>query len=75
MTKKVFKAGLGLKLNLGPLLKERNISRADFAEMTGLHPKTVQSLVNDKYERWGRETLEAICRVLECEIGELLIWE
>lgn len=64
-----------LKFNLKALLAARGLTREQFRDLTGLHPNTIGSLMNDKYERWGRETLELCCKTLNCRIDELLIWE
>jgi DNA-binding Xre family transcriptional regulator len=45
----------------------------DVHERTGLSRKTISNLYNDKATRVDFETIEKLCALFECEIGELLV--
>lgn len=56
------------------LLAERRMSVGEFAERVGLTPANVAVLKNGRAKAVRFSTLEAICRVLECQPGDLLHW-
>jgi len=53
-------------------LAQRKLSVGDFAELVGLTPANVAVLKNGRAKAVRFSTLEAICRVLECQPGDLL---
>ena len=53
-------------------LAQRKLSVGDFAELIGLTPANVAVLKNGRAKAVRFSTLEAICRVLECQPGDLL---
>ena len=53
-------------------LAQRKLSVGDFAEQVGLTPANVAVLKNGRAKAVRFSTLEAICRVLECQPGDLL---
>ncbi len=55
-------------------LARRKLSVGDFAEQVGLTPANVAVLKNGRAKAVRFSTLEAICRVLECQPGDLLEW-
>ena len=55
-------------------LAQRKLSVGDFAELIGLTPANVAVLKNGRAKAVRFSTLEAICRVLECQPGDLLEW-
>lgn len=48
------------------------MSVGEFAERVGLTPANVAVLKNGRAKTFRFSTLEAICRVLECQPGDLL---
>jgi putative transcriptional regulator len=56
------------------LLAERRMPVGEFAEKVGLTPANVAVLKNGRAKAVRFSTLEAICRVLECQPGDLLQW-
>ena len=46
----------------------------DFAEQVGLTPANVAVLKNGRAKAVRFSTLEAMCRVLDCQPGDLLEW-
>ena len=55
-------------------LARRKMGVAEFAERVGLTPANVSVLKNGRAKAVRFSTLEAMCRVLECQPGDLLEW-
>jgi len=55
-------------------LAKRKMSVGEFAEKVGLTPANVAVLKNGRAKAVRFSTLEAMCRVLECQPGDLLEW-
>jgi len=53
-------------------LAKRKLSVGDFAELVGLTPANVAVLKNGRAKAVRFSTLEAMCRALECQPGDLL---
>lgn len=65
-------AASGVHCNLDRLLAERGLTLARLSELVGVSVVNLSVLKNDRAKAIRFSTLTAICRVLECEIGELL---
>lgn len=55
-------------------LARRKISVAEFADAVGLTPANVAVLKNGRAKAVRFSTLDAICRVLDCQPGDILEW-
>ena len=55
-------------------LARRKLGVGEFAEAVGLTPANVAVLKNGRAKAVRFSTLEAMCRVLECQPGDLLEW-
>ena len=55
-------------------LARRKMSVGDFAERVGISPANVAVLKNGRAKAVRFQTLEAMCRVLDCQPGDLLEW-
>ncbi|GHD10851.1 helix-turn-helix domain-containing protein [Zhihengliuella salsuginis] len=55
-------------------LAKRKMGVGEFAERVGLTPANVAVLKNGRAKAIRFSTLEAICRVLECQPGDILEW-
>ena len=55
-------------------LAKRKMSVGEFAERVGLTPANVAVLKNGRAKAVRFSTLAAMCRVLECQPGDLLEW-
>jgi putative transcriptional regulator len=53
-------------------LARRKMSVGDFAEAVGLTPANVAVLKNGRAKAVRFSTLESMCRVLDCQPGDLL---
>jgi putative transcriptional regulator len=55
-------------------LAKRKLTVGEFAEKVGISPANVAVLKNGRAKAVRFSTLEAMCRVLECQPGDLLEW-
>ena len=55
-------------------LARRKMSVGEFAERVGVTPANVAVLKNGRAKAVRFSTLEAMCRVLDCQPGDLLEW-
>ena len=62
-------------VNIDVLLAQRKMSVGDFADAVGITAANVAVLKNGRAKAIRFTTLEAICRVLECQPGDILAWE
>ncbi|GAA2444716.1 helix-turn-helix transcriptional regulator [Agromyces soli] len=58
---------------LDELLEERGLTLTRLAEIVGVTVVNLSVLKNDRARAIRFSTLQAICRALDCEIGELLV--
>ncbi|MFJ4970859.1 helix-turn-helix domain-containing protein [Streptomyces sp. NPDC088755] len=63
---------MAIVVELDVLLAERGISVGEFAAAVGITPANVAVLKNGRAKAVRFATLEAICRVLECQPGDVL---
>jgi len=61
-----------IKLNLDRVMLARQINLTDLAERVGITLANLSILKTNKARAIRFSTLEALCRVLECQPGELL---
>ena len=59
-------------VNLDVMMAKRKISAGDLARQVGITPANLSILKNNKAKAVRFSTLEALCRVLECQPGDLL---
>ena len=63
---------MAIRISIDRMLVERGMSVGDFAEAIGITPANVAVLKNGRAKAVRFSTLDAICRVLECQPGDLL---
>ncbi|GAA0461565.1 helix-turn-helix transcriptional regulator [Streptomyces olivaceiscleroticus] len=56
------------------LLAQRGLSVGAFADAVGITPANVAVLKNGRAKAVRFTTLEAICRTLDCQPGDVLRW-
>jgi len=61
-----------IKLNLDRVMLERQISLTELADRIGITLANLSILKTNKARAIRFSTLEALCRVLQCQPGELL---
>lgn len=60
-----------IKCHLSRLMGERKMKIADVARETGLHRNTITLLYDETAARVDLETIEQLCRLFDCSVGEL----
>jgi putative transcriptional regulator len=61
-----------IKLNLDRVMAERQLSLTELAERIGITLANLSILKTNKARAIRFSTLDALCRALECQPGELL---
>lgn len=65
---------MAIVVRLDVELAKRKMSVGEFADAVGLTPANVAVLKNGRAKAVRFSTLEAICRVLDCQPGDILEW-
>ena len=64
---------VAIRINLDRLMFERgNMKIPQLQELTGLNKNTLYSLYKNDVKRFDADTLEKVCKALDCDIGDLL---
>lgn len=63
---------MAIIVDIDVLLAQRKMSVAEFADAIGISPANVAVLKNGRAKAVRFTTLDAICRVLECQPGDIL---
>ncbi len=66
---------MAIRISIDRMLVERGMSVGDFAEAIGITPANVAVLKNGRAKAVRFTTLDAMCRVLDCQPGDLLHFE
>lgn len=61
-----------IRCNLARLMGERKMKISDVAEQTGLHRSRISLLYSEKVVRVDLDVLEKLCRLFECQVGDML---
>lgn len=64
-----------IKINLSEVMREKDISLTELAEEIGITLANLSILKTGKARAVRFTTLNAICRVLECQPGDILEFE
>jgi putative transcriptional regulator len=65
---------MAIVVDIDVMLARRKMSVAEFAEAVGITPANVAVLKNGRAKAVRFATLDAVCRVLECQPGDVLRW-
>lgn len=63
-----------IAIDLDVQLARKKMSVQEFADAIGITPANVAVLKNGRAKAVRFTTLDAICRVLDCQPGEILRW-
>jgi Predicted transcriptional regulator len=63
---------LAILVNLDVIMAKRKISAGELSEKIGITPANLSILKNNKAKAIRFSTLEEICKVLECQPGDIL---
>lgn len=66
---------MAIVITIDRMLAERRMSVGEFADRIGITPANVAVLKNGRAKAVRFTTLDAICRVLDCQPGDVLQWE
>lgn len=61
-----------IRCHLGELLEERSMTLVELGERVDISVVNLSILKNNRARAMRFSTLQAICRALDCEVGELL---
>lgn len=64
-----------IRILLSTRLGEKRISQAELSRITGIRPNTISELYHELSERISLEHLSLICQALDCNVGDLLIYD
>ncbi|NCP61719.1 MAG: helix-turn-helix transcriptional regulator [Alphaproteobacteria bacterium] len=64
-----------LIINLDVMLAKRKMKLQDLASQVGITPQNLSVLKTGRAKAIRFSTLEALCRVLECQPGDILAYE
>lgn len=60
-----------IRCNLARYMGERKMNIADVARETGLHRNTVTLLYKETAQQVELETIDKLCELFECDVGDL----
>jgi len=63
---------MAIIINIDVILAKRKMSVTELAEKVGITMANISVLKNDKAKAIRFSTLEAICKALECQPGDIL---
>lgn len=66
---------MGIRVDIDVMLARRKMAVGELAERIGITPANVAVLKNGRAKAVRFSTLEALCRELDCQPGDLLIFE
>ncbi|MDR1816004.1 MAG: helix-turn-helix transcriptional regulator [Clostridiales Family XIII bacterium] len=66
---------MGIRINLDIMMAKRRVGAGDLAARIGITPVNLSILKNNKAKAIRFSTLEALCRELDCQPGEILAYE
>ena len=62
-----------ISLNLNQLLKDQNKTAYWLSQQTGIAPNNVGKIVNGETKNIRLDTIEKICKALNCTPGDLIV--
>ncbi|MGP4981179.1 helix-turn-helix domain-containing protein [Glutamicibacter arilaitensis] len=66
---------MGIRVDIDVMLARRKMAVGELAERIGITPANLAVLTNGRAKAVRFSTLEALCRELDCQPGDLLIFE
>jgi putative transcriptional regulator len=63
---------MDITVNIDVMMARRKISAGDLSERIGITPANLSILKNNKAKAIRFSTLEALCRELDCQPGDIL---
>ncbi|KRK47875.1 hypothetical protein FC96_GL002080 [Secundilactobacillus kimchicus JCM 15530] len=64
-----------IKITLNVVMAKRNINTGELAKLVGITPANISILKTGKAKAVRFSTLEKICQVLDCQPGDIMVYE
>ena len=64
-----------IRVRLAELLEERGITLTERSNRVGISVVNLSLLKNNHAKAMRFSTLDALCRALDCQPGDLLVWD
>ncbi|MEG4030481.1 MULTISPECIES: helix-turn-helix transcriptional regulator [unclassified Microcoleus] len=65
-----------IRWKLAVVMADRNISNKELAARVGMHPTSVSKIkTRRRLTRIDETTLDALCKALNCQPGDLMVYE
>lgn len=65
-----------IRWKLAVVMAERGISNKELAVLTGMTPNSISRIkMRSRLTRVDEDTLEALCKALNCQPGDLMVYE
>ena len=61
-----------IKIHLSKLMGEKKLNIQKLSDISGLSRTTISNLYHENVSRLDFETLESLCKALECKAGDLI---
>ncbi|MBQ3574823.1 MAG: helix-turn-helix transcriptional regulator [Clostridia bacterium] len=66
---------MSIRIDLDVMLARRKMSMTELSSRVGITMANLSILKNDKAKAIRFSTLDAICRALDCQPGDILVYE
>ncbi|MBS0287261.1 MAG: helix-turn-helix transcriptional regulator [Proteobacteria bacterium] len=66
---------MAITVNLDVMLAKRKMRSNELAKLVGITEQNLSILKNGKAKAIRFSTLEAICRALQCQVADILVYE
>ncbi|AEI36328.1 MULTISPECIES: helix-turn-helix domain-containing protein [Francisella] len=66
---------MSIRIDLAKIMLDKQIKSKDLAKAIGITEQNLSILKNEKAKAIRFSTLEAICKYLDCQPGDILIYE
>jgi putative transcriptional regulator len=64
-----------IRIDLNVMMARRNMSLTELSDQVGITMANLSILKNNKARALRLSTLDALCEALDCQPGELIVWE
>lgn len=61
-----------MRVNLRQIIQQKGMTQSELSQQTGIRPSTISDLCNNVAERFKFSHLEQICKVLKCQVNDIL---
>jgi putative transcriptional regulator len=65
---------MSIHSNLSSILGQKRIKQSELARIAGVSPTTINTLYNDKVTKLDFEVIDKICKALDCDLSDILVF-